>query len=346
MITIYSEQQALHCNVQEVLSGELVPSFEVAERTDIILKHINARNLGPVIEPEQFSLEAAARVHTPEYVEFLKTAWQQWLDTYPDSTQAMPYCFPVRGNRSICPKHIEGKLGFYSSDLTAALVEGSWQAIWSSAECALTGQQLIQKGERSVFSLCRPPGHHATQDQMGGYCYLNNVAIAAQAYLDNGFQKVAILDVDYHHGNGTQSIFYNRPDVLFTSVHTDPAWDYPHFLGYADETGEGEGEGFNLNFPLVLGSHWSDYQPALQKALSAIASYQPDVLLVSLGLDSYEQDPISFFKLQSDNYTTMGQMIAELNLPTHFVFEGGYAVDALGRNTVNVLEGFQQHEVN
>ncbi|WP_067515865.1 histone deacetylase family protein [Endozoicomonas ascidiicola] len=342
MITVYSEQQALHCNVQEVLSGELIPSFEVAERTDIILRHINARNLGPVIAPHSFTPDTAARVHTSEYVEFLSTAWQQWLTTYPDSKQAMPYCFPVRGNRAICPKHIEGKLGFYSSDLTAALVEGSWQAIWSAAECALTGQQLIQQGERSVFSLCRPPGHHATQDQMGGYCYLNNVAMAAQAYLDNGCQRVAILDVDYHHGNGTQSIFYDRSDVFFTSVHADPAWDYPHFLGYADEAGEGEGQGFNLNLPLALGSHWSDYQPVLQNAINAISNYQPDVLLVSLGLDSYEQDPISFFKLQSDDYTTMGKIIAELKLPTHFVFEGGYAVDALGRNTVNVLEGFKK----
>ncbi len=344
MITLYSEQQALHCNIQEVLSGELVPSFEVAGRTEIVLKHIMARGLGPVIKPDHFMIESAARVHTREYVDFLQVAWQLWQETFPESTtQAMPYCLPVRRFRSICPDHIEGKLGYYSSDLTAAIVEGSWQAIWASVECALTGQQLIQNGERSVFSLCRPPGHHASQDQMGGYCYLNNAAIAAQAYLDNGSQRVAILDVDYHHGNGTQSIFYDRADVLFTSVHADPSWDYPYFLGYSEETGEGDGKGFNLNLPLALNSHWSDYEPALQKALVKIAAYKPDVLLVSLGLDSYEQDPISLFKLKSDNYTTMGSLIAELGLPTQFIFEGGYAVDALGTNTANVLEGFQQY---
>ncbi|WP_419534153.1 histone deacetylase family protein [Endozoicomonas sp.] len=344
MITIYSEQQALHCNIQEVLSGELVPSFEVAERTGIVLKHITARNLGPVIAPNHFTVDLAARVHTREYVNFLQQAWSLWQAEFPESTQAMPYCLPVRRFRSVCPEHIEGKLGYYSSDLTAALVEGSWQAIWASVECALSGQQLIQQGERSVFSLCRPPGHHASQDQMGGYCYLNNAAIAAQAYLDNGGQRVAILDVDYHHGNGTQSIFYDRADVLFTSVHADPAWDYPYFLGYQEETGEGDGKGFNLNLPLALNSHWSDYEPALQKALDKIAAFKPDVLLVSLGLDSYEQDPISFFKLKSDNYTTMGRLIAELGLPTQFIFEGGYAVDALGTNTANVLEGFQKYE--
>ena len=344
MITIYSERQALHCNIQEVLSGELVPSFEVAERTGIVLKHITARDLGPIIAPNHFTVDLAARVHSREYVDFLQQAWSLWQAEFPESTQAMPYCLPVRRFRSVCPEHIEGKLGYYSSDLTAAIVEGSWQAIWASVECALSGQQLIQQGERSIFSLCRPPGHHASQDQMGGYCYLNNAAIAAQAYLDNGSQRVAILDVDYHHGNGTQSIFYDRADVLFTSVHADPAWDYPYFLGYQEETGEGDGKGFNLNLPLALNSHWSDYEPALQKALDKIAAYRPDVLLVSLGLDSYEQDPISFFKLKSDNYTTMGRLIAELGLPTQFIFEGGYAVDALGTNTANVLEGFQKYE--
>ncbi len=343
MITFFSDQQALHRDVKEVLSGELVDSFEVAQRTDIVLKAIEARGLGPVMAPAHFDTDAVLTVHDPDYVAFLRGAWDEWHALFPDTTQAMPYCFPARGFRSICPAHIEGRLGYYSADLTAAIMAGTWEAVWASVECALSGQQQIVSGEKSVFSLCRPPGHHAGRDQMGGYCYLNNAAIAAQAYRDSGCQRVAILDVDYHHGNGTQSIFYDRADVLFTSIHADPAWDYPHYLGYQDETGAGDGAGYNLNLPLPLNSTWADYEPALLAALERIARFQPDVLVVSLGLDSYEHDPISSFKLDSGKYTLIGQRIAELGLSTQFVFEGGYAVDALGTNTVNVLEGFQQY---
>ncbi len=341
MLTIYSERQKLHNPPTEILGGELVPYFEMPERVDMVLNSLRDRSLGTVIAPEAFSLEPIIQVHTPEYVTFLESAWSQWHLAYPEAKQAVPYCFPQRGMRSVVPEQIEGALGYYSMDMTAPVVAGTWEAIRTSANSALTAQKKVMEGEDSAFALCRPPGHHASADVMGGYCYLNNAAIAAQAFLDQGAKKVAILDVDYHHGNGTQSIFYDRSDVLFASIHADPKQDYPHFLGYSDETGEGEGEGFNLNLPLPINvTGWNEYEKALSKSLKHIGEYAPDYLVISLGLDTYEDDPISFFKIHARHYQKLGQQIAEVDCPVLFVFEGGYAVSALGENTVSVLEGF------
>jgi acetoin utilization deacetylase AcuC-like enzyme len=171
---------------------------------------------------------------------------------------------------------------------------------------------------------------------------LNNAAIAAQALRDAGAERVAILDVDYHHGNGTQSIFYDRADVLFVSLHAHPAQEYPFFLGYEDETGEGAGEGFNLNYPMRWQTAWDAYRDAFDSALGKIKGFGPDLVVVSLGVDTFESDPISSFRLKSADYLEMGRRIATLRRSTLFVFEGGYAVDELGVNVVNVLTGFEE----
>ena len=191
-----------------------------------------------------------------------------------------------------------------------------------------------------TFALCRPPGHHAGSDLYGGYCFLNNAAIAAQGFIDGGAARVAILDVDFHHGNGTQDIFYNRNDVLFLSLHGEPENAFPHFLGYADETGIGPGDGFNFNYPLPPGTPYHQWHTALTEAFNEIRRYSPDALVVSLGVDTFEHDPISFFKLGSSDFTHYGAEIAQLDLPTLFVMEGGYAVEQIGINTLNVLDGF------
>lgn len=341
MLTIYSEQQKLHNPAKEFLGGELVPYFESPKRLDYVLAGLQERELGPIEWPEHFSTEPIARVHRPDYIEFLETAWQRWHLAYPESTQAFPYCFPHRGLRHLVPEQIEGALGYYAMDLTAPVTEGTWQAIRAAVDCALTAQKKVLDGEPSAFALCRPPGHHASSDLMAGYCFFNNAAIAAQAFLDGGAEKVAILDVDYHHGHGTQSIFYDRSDVLFASLHADPRQDYPHYLGYEDETGNGKGLGFNLNLPLPLhATGWNEYQRALEIALGRIEEYQPDYLVVSLGLDTYERDPISFFNIKTPDYLELGRCLAALKKPTLFVFEGGYAMETLGTNTVSVLEGF------
>jgi len=205
---------------------------------------------------------------------------------------------------------------------------------------ALTAQSIVAGGERSAFALCRPPGHHAHDDLYGGYCFLNNAAIAAQAFRDAGAARVAILDVDFHHGNGTQDIFYERGDVLFCSLHGEPETAYPYFLGYKDERGKGKGEGFNFNYPMPAGTGFDQWSKALASACRQIRKFGADVLVVSLGVDTFEKDPISYFKLKSPDFTRYGAEIAKLKLPTLFVMEGGYAIEAIGINTVNVLEGF------
>ena len=316
MKTIYSKDHHLHHIRFEVASGKVLPNFEMPARADIVASSVVSAGLGEIIEPHDFSLDPVLRVHSRDYIEFLSTVWDLWVDAFGTSTDALPNCFPHRGLRNIEPRHIEGKLGYYSFDLGSGFCAGTWQAIRSSANVALTGAKMIANGEHSAFALCRPPGHHAGQDLMGGYCYVNNAAVAAQFLLDSGKPKVAILDVDYHHGNGTQQIFYQRDDVLFVSIHGDPEDEYPYFLGYEDERGEGRGEGFNINMPLPIGpSDWEIYQPALQAGMDAISHFNADVLVVSLGLDTFEQDPISSFKLTKDNYPAMGAMIAAANIP-------------------------------
>ena len=340
MKIFYSDEHRLHAPRFEVLDGELTPSFETPQRADMVLAAVRAVGLTDVVSPSRGDEAALLRVHRPEYVEFLRTAWDQWVATFGPDRDGLPYCFPVRGMRQLPPAQIEGKLGYYSSDMTAPITPGLWPSLRAGADCALAGAQHLLEGGRSAFALCRPPGHHASADTMGGYCYLNFAAVAAQRLRDAGMARVAILDLDYHHGNGTQSIFYARGDVLFASLHADPDQDYPHYLGYADETGEGEGLGCNLNLPLPLGTDWRGYGPALETALGRIRDYAPQALVVSLGLDTYAEDPISKFRLYGEDYARMGEALAGLALPTLFVFEGGYAVEALGENVASVLGAF------
>ena len=226
-------------------------------------------------------------------------------------------------------------------DSGTPICAGTWAAAKAGADAAATAAHWLSQGERAAFVATRPPGHHAGPDFMGGYCFLNNAAVAAQALRNAGAARVAILDVDYHHGNGTQAIFYARPDVQFVSLHGDPRTEFPFFLGHADETGEGAGAGFNLNLPLPAGTTADAWFAALATGEQRIRDFRPDALVLSLGLDTFEQDPISKFKLSSDDFRRLGSRVASLGLPTVFVLEGGYAVEALGRNAVNVLDGFE-----
>jgi acetoin utilization deacetylase AcuC-like enzyme len=340
MKTIFTEDHKLHDGTVELIGGTLVPSFECPRRAEIVIDRVRDQKLGPVIEPKRFGLAHAATVHAPDFVSFLEIAYRDWAEAHGE-TVALPIAWPCRSLSQRVPEKIDGRLGYYSFDAGVPLVRGTFPAAASAIDVALTGLELVEGGERAAFALCRPPGHHATSDQMGGYCYFNNAAIAAETVARKG-KRVAILDVDYHHGNGTQAIFYDRPDVLFVSLHGHPEQEYPYFLGYADETGMGAGEGYNLNLPLRWGTAWDAYGDALEKAVARIRDYAPDTLVVSLGLDTFKEDPISRFKLDTVDYLRMGERIAALNMPTLFVFEGGYAVEALGVNTVNVLTGFEQ----
>lgn len=344
MRTIYSPDHQYQNAKAELIDGQFVPAFENPKRVEMILAQVQVAELGEVLPPHEFGLKPILRVHDEKFVQFLQTAWENWIREHGDY-DALPLNWATRTMRhDRIPETIDGKLSYYSFDAGTPITSGTWQAIISSANVALTGQYLLNQGERSVFALCRPPGHHAARDFYGGYCFLNNAAIAAQALRDAGAERVAILDIDYHHGNGTQAIFYDRADVLFISLHAHPRQEYPFFLGYEDEVGIGDGEGFNYNYPLPWGTTWSTYCKTFTAAIQQIHQYHPDALVVSLGVDTFEQDPISKFLLKGEDYKRIGAAIATLNKSTLFVMEGGYAVEAIGINTVNVLLGFEQSE--
>ena len=341
MKTIYSDDHHLHDYGQELSYGRFVPAFEMPRRADTVIARVREAQLGEVVGPRPHGLDPTLRVHDRALVDFLSTAWEEWQKVAP-GTQPQPMSWPARSMRQKEPRSVTGRLAYYALDACTPITATSWQAAATAVDVALTGAGLVADGARAAFSLCRPPGHHATRDNFGGYCVLNNAAIAGQYLRDQGAAKVAILDVDYHHGNGTQAIFYDRADVLFASLHGDPADEYPYFLGYADETGQGEGEGFNRNYPLPRGTTWDEYGPALEDAAARIKLFAPDALVISLGVDTFEKDPISRFKLRHDDYARIGECIAGIGAPTLFVMEGGYAVDEIGVNAVNVLKGFEQ----
>jgi acetoin utilization deacetylase AcuC-like enzyme len=338
MKTFYSPAHLEHAPKEEFGGGRLTPAVEIPERVEQVKRRIDDRKLGPILPPTHFSDDAILRVHDDAFVRFLMAAHDDWRVANGDIA-AIPSVWPARGLRERRGGDIESRLGSYCFDTATPITKGTWEATRSAVDIALSAAQAIKNGDRAAFALARPPGHHASADVYGGYCYLNNVAIAAQWFVDQGL-KPAIIDVDYHHGNGTQTIFYSRDDVFFTSIHADPSFAYPHFLGFADERGHGAGEDRNLNLVLSKLTDWTGYAQALNAALTAVKNFGPDVLLVSLGLDTFEADPICQFKIRSDDYLRMGEVLARAGLPTLFVFEGGYNIEALGVNTVNVLEGF------
>ncbi|HAC68221.1 MAG TPA: acetylpolyamine amidohydrolase [Pseudomonas sp.] len=342
MLTFYNEHHAQH-RTRNSGSDGMALRRDAPERAELVLAELQRRGLGEIVTPHRVPLVSLERVHSPRYLHFLRSAWSEWtaLDPGNAGRDALPSNWPIRTMRSdIEPDSFAGRLGLYSMDSTTPLTNGTWNAAKTGADCAINAAHALRLGERGSFALTRPPGHHAGFDFFGGDCYLNNAALAAQHLLDDGLKRVAILDLDYHHGNGTQDIFYSRDDVLFLSLHGDPGFEFPFFLGYADETGTGAGQGFNLNLPLPAGSAWDSWSAALEVALTRLQNYAPDLLLVSLGVDTFKADPISQFKLESDDYLRLGERLARLGLPTLFVMEGGYAVAEIGINTVNVLAAF------
>jgi len=340
MKTVFTEKHNLRNANTELYGGQLVEPFERPSRVEYIANRINETKLGEFIGPKDFGFDIIHKIHDRGYVDFMQVAWEQWKAEGFEG-EAIPTTWPARRMTNRIPDFVEGKLGYYAMAAETAVTEGTWEAAYWAAQVALTGAEQIRVGEKGGFALCRPPGHHCAIDMYGGYCFLNNAAIAAQSFLDEGAERVAIVDVDFHHGNGTQDIFYKRKDVLFASIHGDPSDAFPHFLGYAEETGEGEGKGYNHNYPMKPGTQFDEWRNALSDALAKVQTFKPDALIISLGVDTFENDPISFFKLKSDDFTTYGADIAKLDLPTLFVMEGGYDIGEIGINTVNVLQGFE-----
>lgn len=339
MIIVYSPDHALQEGRSELHDGKIVPCFESPRRAALVLAQVEAAGLGPVEAPQRFGLDPVRRVHAADYVEFLEAAWDAWVVEHGDH-DALPFTWLAPGMRRVLPDHIDGQLGYYAFDAGTPITAGTFRAAGVAADVALTGAHRLADGAPCAFALGRPPGHHAGRAHYGGYCFFNNAAIAAQALRDRGAARVAVLDVDYHHGNGTQEIFYDRGDVLFVSLHADPKQEYPYFLGFADETGSGAGEGATANYPLPFGTGWDIYAEALDHALGRIAAFGAEAVVVSLGVDAYKGDPISRFRLDTPDFAALGRRLAGLRRPTLLVMEGGYAVEAIGLNVAAVLRGF------
>lgn len=334
MDAFFSERQSRHAPALELQNGAFVPHAESEARVEAIKSALT--RLDP---SSDFGLDPILRVHDKGYVAFLQRAHADWVAAGRPG-DAFPYVFPIKGRRPLQLTRIDAELGQYAYDCGTPVAEGTWDAVYWNAQTALSGLDAVLGDGRHAFAFCRPPGHHAGRDYMGGYSYLNNVAIAAEQALTQGATSVAVLDVDYHHGNGTQDIFYERGDVLTISLHADPVTDYPFYWGHEDETGTGLGRGANINLAMPRGTVWSEYRMRLESALERVLAFKPDLLIVPFGADTYAGDPISFFEIETANYTDMSALISKTGLPTLICMEGGYAIEALGANVGAFLDGF------
>ena len=284
---------------------------------------------------------ARLTAHDPSYLAFLRDCWSDWTAAG-FTGEAHPTAMPLpNGIPARCPDHIEGRIGYFAASGESAIMRHTWPAILASAASAQAAADRVTAGARAAFALCRPPGHHAMHARFGGYCYLNNAAIAVECLRGAGAARVAVLDIDFHHGNGTQDIFYHRGDVLFASIHGTPAQAYPFFVGHAEETGAGDGAGTNLNLPLPPGTDFAGWSAALATAITRIRDWGTDALVISLGVDTCEDDPQSFFRIAAEDFRRIGARIAALRLPSVFVMEGGYGGGDLGGHVARVLGGFE-----
>lgn len=335
MKLFFDDRQLAHQPLRELHNGDWVPFAESVERPRSIVAALAGWQ--PV---QDWGMEPLLAVHDPAYLAFLQRAHDGWLASG-RTGDAIGYTFPVVRRRPLAFNRIDADLGAYSMDAGTPIAAGTWQSAYWSAQTSLTAlDDLITSGNSSAFALCRPPGHHAGRDYMGGYCYLNNAAIAARAAQARGVGPVAILDIDYHHGNGTQDIFLDDASVFFASIHADPCTDYPFYWGHADECGEGSAASTTLNLPLPRGTDGAAYRPALDEALAAISRWGARMLVVSFGADTHHSDPISHFALGSADYGDIARSIAALGMPVLVVMEGGYAVGNLGQNVSAFLAGF------
>jgi acetoin utilization deacetylase AcuC-like enzyme len=344
MLIFHDANHGAHAGRHEMFRGRLVPYHEVPRRAELAVNELARRGFGPWLEARPADRATLETVHSTRYLDFLEGAWNEWVALDPAHAQIdiLPSVWPNHElRRDVLPANFSAKVGLFAFDAGTPITAGTWQVARSAAGCAVEAARRVASGEdRCAMAVTRPPGHHAGRDFYGGYCFINGSAMAAQALRDAGHAKVAVLDVDYHHGNGTQAIFYERSDVLTVSIHGDPMTEYPFYLGHADERGRSEGEGFNLNLPLPRGTAFAAWRAALNTGLEAVARFGATALVVPLGVDTYCKDPISSFALESPDFIEVGRMLASLRLPTVMVLEGGYAVDDMGVNVANVAQGF------
>ncbi|MER9300694.1 histone deacetylase family protein [Mesorhizobium sp. M0621] len=337
MKVFYAEEQKRHDPKAFLSSGAAKPNPEQPERVERLLA--GAKSAGCAIDrPRNHGLGPVAAVHTPEYLDFLEHIYTRWQRIDGASAEVIPNIHPIARSGSY-PASAVGQAGYHMADTACPISGETWQSALWSAWSAVEAAEAVMAGAPAAYALCRPPGHHAFADVAGGFCFINNSAVAAQT-LRRTASRVAILDVDLHHGNGTQGIFYARPDVLTVSLHADPVRFYPFFWGHADERGEGPGLGYNFNLPLPRKSTDAAFLEALGVAFQRIRAFSPDALVVALGLDAFEGDPFGGLSVTTPGFSRIGEAIAKLGLPTVIVQEGGYLCDELGDNLTAFLTGF------
>jgi acetoin utilization deacetylase AcuC-like enzyme len=340
MITIYDPVQRSHAPETFLVAGRPQPIPERPERIDMLMQGVAAIG-SEVRKPAAIDLATIGLVHDKRYLDFLVNLRERWGHVPQSSDVPLPNVFAI-GRSSLppagYPDAVVGQAGYHLGDGACPVTKDTLAAALASAACAAEAARLVVAGERLTYALCRPPGHHAASDLAAGFCFFNNAALAAQILTRAG-KRTAILDIDVHHGNGTEAIFYDRADVLTISIHVNPKRFYPYFWGYENERGRGAGEGFNLNLPMERGTDINAYVGALETALHRTADFAPDVLVVAAGLDIAIDDPFKGFAIRTEDFTTIGQRIAHVKLPMVVVQEGGYPSPSLGLNLAALLEG-------
>ncbi len=346
---VWTDAHRLHDPATAVWIGVPIPADELPERAEAIRAALEDTG-ALIVLAEPHSDDTLLAVHDPGLVAFLRGAWDAWaaagLPADPGQPDVVGYIFPtpglLAGIEPRIPTALSARTGAYCYDTMTVVAEGTWEAARSAVDAALTAADLVLGGARAAYACCRPPGHHVTRRAFGGSCYLNNSAVAAEYLRDRGFARVAVLDLDAHHGNGAQAIFWERGDVLTGSLHVDPArgW-FPHFLGFADERGSGAGEGVNLNVPLEPGSGDDAWLAGVERLVEAARAHQSDALVVPLGVDAGAGDPNAPLRVTEDGFREAGRRIGALGLPTVLVQEGGYVLDTIGALVRATLEGFE-----
>lgn len=338
MKAFFHPEQDLHIPRSYFTRGQMRQPQEVPDRTGHMLEGLKEMGV-PVLQPADQGAGAISRVHDLGYLRFLESAHRRWKAIPEDwGDEVMSNIF-VRSPNAM--KGILAEAACYLADGSCPIGEHTWKAAYWSAQTALGAADALIAGDRRAYAVCRPPGHHARRDAAGGFCYLNNAAIAAE-HMRERFPRVAILDTDMHHGQGIQEIFYNRSDVLYVSIHGDPTNFYPVVTGFEDERGEGEGYGYNINLPMPHGSSEEHFFHKLDEALAAIRLYQPDALILTLGFDIYKDDPQAKVSVSAEGFSRLGKHIAEAGLPTLVVQEGGYDLETLSSNVQQFFHGLGQ----
>ncbi|GGG29370.1 acetylpolyamine amidohydrolase [Caldovatus sediminis] len=341
MRTFAHPDQMRHTPRFFLVRGAVRPNYEVPERAGALLSALHRLGLGPA-EPAPAPRAALETVHAPDYLDFLAGAAAAW-DALPDrGPEVVANVHPTpevlaQGGRP--PESVVGRAGWYMADAACPIGPGTWEAARAAAGCALAAAAEAAEG-RSAYALCRPPGHHAYAARAGGHCYLNNAALAVEALRRAGAARVATLDVDSHHGNGTQGLFWQRGDVLTVSVHADPNRYYPWFVGHPEERGAGAGEGCNLNLPLPIGTGDAGWLAAIEAGIAAIRAFRADALVVSLGFDASEHEPLAALRVTAEGFARAGAAIRAIGLPAAIIQEGGYNVGLIGTLLERFLTGW------